>query len=282
MLRLSFSGEPGNTYLTGKMIRQSIRGAEKSSPEGFRYRGLEISRLENMTDAVFGFAITLLVISTEVPQSYVQLQASMYSFIGFVFCTMLLLSIWNSHNRFFQYFGLEDPTTKVLNFLFLFLLLFYVYPLKYLFSFLGTAILATISISLGDQSPALNLAVEELSKSNLNTQQWADLMIRFGLGLFFIYLLFSLMYVHALRQKSLLQLNDLEIFITQTHIQAYLILMGITILSMLIVIILGGNYSEYSGFVYLLIPILLPLHRRRRKRQFSSPIKPEESPPSPE
>lgn len=254
------------------MLRQAIRNPEPVSPDGFRYRGLQTSRLENMTDAVFGFAITLLVISTDVPQSYVELQASMYSFIGFVFCTMLLLSIWNSHNRFFQYFGLEDPTTKVLNFLFLFLLLFYVYPLKYLFSFLGTVIFARISLSLGDQSEALRLAIEALSESNLTAPQWADLMVRFGSGLFLIYLLFYLMYRHALRKKKQLHLDEREIFITHTHIQAYAILMGIATLSMLIVIFLGGHYSEYAGFTYLLIPVLLTWHRRRRKHQLPTAL----------
>lgn len=248
------------------MIRETLRGTDTKSPEGFRYRGLETSRLENMTDAVFGFAITLLVISTDVPQTYVELQASMYSFFGFVFCTMLLLSMWNGHNRFFMYYGLRDQTTRILNFLFLFLLLFYVYPLKYLFSFLGTALLAEISMFFGDRSPALYMAVEELSKSNLNAGQWADLMIRFGFGFLSIYTLFALMYVHALRNKELLRLDQREVFITKTFIQRYSLLFAVALLSILIVLLLGGNYSEYAGLVYLLIPFVLSAHKRLRKK----------------
>ncbi|MGB3591084.1 MAG: TMEM175 family protein [Nonlabens sp.] len=76
------------------------------------------SRLETITDTVFGFAITLLVISNEVPATYVELQASMYGFIGFVFCINLLLSIWASHNKFFLHCGLRDQLTTRLNFLF--------------------------------------------------------------------------------------------------------------------------------------------------------------------
>ena len=64
----------------------------KKSPDGFRYRGLQGSRLETLTDAIFGFSVTLLIISSEVPKTYVELQASMYSFIGFIFCTLLMMT----------------------------------------------------------------------------------------------------------------------------------------------------------------------------------------------
>lgn len=36
----------------------------------FRVRGKEVSRVEGLSDAVFGFAITLLVVSLEVPKTF--------------------------------------------------------------------------------------------------------------------------------------------------------------------------------------------------------------------
>ena len=51
------------------MIRQKL--IEKKIGEGnFRWRGKEISRIEGLSDAVFGFAITLLVVSLEVPKKF--------------------------------------------------------------------------------------------------------------------------------------------------------------------------------------------------------------------
>lgn len=239
------------------------------SRDGFRYRGLERSRLENLTDTIFGFSITLLVIASEVPKTYLELQSSMYSFIGFIFCIMLLLGIWNNHSSFFQHYGLEDNFIKVLNSLFLFVLLFYVYPLKYLFSYIGTAIYIRFKLSFGDSSEALKLTLKNLSQSNLDSSQWADIMIRFGLGLFFIYLVLMLFHVHASRKKKELKLNKTEIFITKTFIQKYAILIVVTIVSMAIVLIFGGQNSHIAGLTYLSIPVVLPIHELLRKRKLS-------------
>jgi len=246
------------------MLSKAYKRRQKASSTGFRYRGLVSSRLENLTDAVFGFSITLLVIASEVPTNYVELEASMYGFSGFIFCILLLLGIWNNHNNFFLYYGMQDRLTKTLTFLFLFLLLFYIYPLKFLFSYLGTSLYARIKMAMGDQSEALQLALSKLNESNLTTPEWENIMIRFGLGLFFIYLLLGLMHVHALRKKQALDLNRSEIHETKTFIQSYLILVLITVLSISIVLIFGGTAAAYSGSVYALIPVVLALNKKRR------------------
>lgn len=252
------------------MAKKFFVGREEVSPEGFRYRGLASSRLENMTDAIFGFAITLLVIASQVPTTYVELQISMYGFLGFIFCIMLLLGLWNNHNNFFLHFGLQDSTTKILNFLFLFVLLFYVYPLKYLFSFLGTAVYANIKLGLGDNSEALMHVIDDVNKSSLSAEQWVDIMVRFGLGLFFMYLFLLLMHINAYKKREALKLSFKETYITRTFIQAYGILVGVCVLSITIVLIFGGNSAALSGMVYGLIAILLPVHRKYRNRRMSA------------
>ncbi len=249
-------------------MRKSLQGKNQKSEFGFRYRGLSPTRLENLTDTIFGFIITLLVISSEVPKNYLELQSSMYGFIGFVFCILLLLGIWNNHRVFFLHYGLQDGKIRILNILFLFILLFYVYPLKYLFSYLGTSLYVQIKLSLGDRSESLLHVIDNLKQSHLQIAQWEDIMIRFGLGLFCIYLILLLMHLRALNKRKLLKLNKKEIYLTKTTIGSYIILVLITIISMSIVLIFGGKYSSTSGFVYVMIPFLLLLNKKVREKRY--------------
>src|SRR5689334_14510630 len=118
------------------MIRERVLSMRPRRDHGFRWRGQEVSRLEGLSDAVFGFAITLLVVSLEVPKTYAELLA-MYSlahFVAFAACFALIATVWYDHHVFFRRYGLDDTRTTLLNMVLLFVVLFYVYPLKFLFS----------------------------------------------------------------------------------------------------------------------------------------------------
>src|SRR5690348_8666478 len=92
----------------------------------FRWRASEITRLEAFCDVVFGFAITLLVVSLEVPKTFNELLEVMRGFLPFAFCFAQFVFIWVKHYRFSRRYGLEDGYTVFLNVLLLFLVLFYV------------------------------------------------------------------------------------------------------------------------------------------------------------
>jgi uncharacterized membrane protein len=52
----------------------------------FRWRGGEITRLEGFSDAVFAFALTLLVVSLEVPHTFDELLDTIRGFPAFGIC----------------------------------------------------------------------------------------------------------------------------------------------------------------------------------------------------
>lgn len=61
------------------------RGPERH----FRWRGREVSRLEGFSDAVFAFAVTLLIVALEVPHTYDGLMDAIHGFPAFIACFAL-------------------------------------------------------------------------------------------------------------------------------------------------------------------------------------------------
>ena len=243
------------------MIRNYLKGDKMISEHGFRYRGISSSRLEGLTDAVFGFSITLLVVSLQVPGSFVELQVSMYGFLGFILAAMIIFMFWNDHYQFFLRYGLEDSKTKLLNFIFLFLILFYVYPLKFLFNILGTTITLIISNQLNDNSAAYKIKVEEFKETMiLSDNEWFSLFLSYGIGLILIYLVFILLYKNALKFKNELELNELEVFETKVELYSFAVMSLVPITSIILLCTLPEKYTFVAGMIYCSFGIIVPVY----------------------
>src|SRR6266576_3337920 len=100
--------------------------------DGFRWRSHDITRIEGFSDAVFGFAITLLIVSLEVPKTSTELLETMRGFLAFLVTFVMLTGMWRLQHTFFRRYGLEDRVTVGLNLALLFTVLFFVFPLKFL------------------------------------------------------------------------------------------------------------------------------------------------------
>ncbi len=227
----------------------------------FRWRSREISRVEGLSDAVFAFAITLLVVSLEVPRTFNELAETMRGFGAFAICFVLLFIVWHSQYKFFRRYGLQDTTTVVLNGALLFVVLFYVYPLKFLFSSL-------VNRMLGGHTVVTlpNGTVEAVIESD----QLGTLMLIFGVGYFAVFGVFVLLYLHAYRKRHELGLNVLEVFDTRTDIQENALNCLVAVLSITLVLIGGVRFSGLAGMTYMLTGVLLAVHgtimgRRRGK-----------------
>jgi len=155
----------------------------------------DISRLEGFSDAVFGFALTLLVVSLEVPRSYDELMDLMGGFPSFACCFALLLWLWWEHNTFFRRYGLQDGVTVLLNGGLLFMILLYVYPLKFMFDSMFAQFLVT----------RRTLVPMELF-------QLANASAVYAAGFIVMMLMFVLLYTRAYAKRRELGLSELEVF----------------------------------------------------------------------
>jgi hypothetical protein len=97
-----------------------------------------------------------------------------------------------------------------------------------------------------------------------------DKLIDKGIGYIAVFGVFVLLYWHAYRRRSLLGLNELEIFDTREDIQEGALNVGIGTLSMTLALSGAGRFAGLAGMTYMLCPIVLTVHgtfmgRRRRK-----------------
>jgi uncharacterized membrane protein len=201
-----------------------------SNPEEFRTRGHEVSRLEAFSDAVFALAMTLLIVSGQVPTTFDDLVNVLRAFPAFAACFGILLWFWLNHYRFFRRYGLNDSVTIALNSCLLFLILFYVYPLKFVFNaFLGGLMGIPSRITFG-QAPAV--------------------FTIYGAGFGLVWLLFALMHLHAYRLRDQLELNAVERLLTRAEIGRCLALIGIAVVSIIIARFGSGFGLVAAGWFY--------------------------------
>lgn len=76
------------------MFRKALTKTTQSRNKGFHFRGHEVKRIETFSDAVFAFAVTLLIVSLEVPKSFEELVVTMRGFFAFAVSFLFLMMIW--------------------------------------------------------------------------------------------------------------------------------------------------------------------------------------------
>ncbi len=246
-------------------------GTAHSTPPGqFRLRGKEMSRIDAFSDVIFGFAITLLVVSLEVPKTFAELHAAFAGFLPFGICFLLLMTIWYRHYQFFRRYGLHDNITILLNACLLFVVLFYVYPLKFMF----TAFTASM---LG----------KDMQDGITSSGQVREIMVFCGLGFTAIYGLLAAMVANAWRQRDALDLNAPERLQTIATFTDNLGYVAIGIASILVALA-SRSRPDMAGPVYLLIMPWATLHgmyygrkiRLLRQAEAAAPVQITESTPA--
>jgi uncharacterized membrane protein len=216
----------------------------------------EVTRVEAFSDAVFAFALTLLVVSLEVPRDYGQLMTMIIGFPPFACCFAMLVWIWHEHNMYFRRYGLQDGLTVFLNALLLFVVLFYVYPLKFMFDSMFAQFI-----------PALRAIVKPMSFAQLSRASAI-----YALGFVVLFLLFALLYHHAYRRRDRLGLDALEVFDVKSFVAHHLLSAGVGVVALVAAFALPLHLSFLSPTCFgLMGPVhwIYGTRREHRRKAFA-------------
>lgn len=212
-------------------------------------RPAHASRLEGFSDAVFAFALTLLVVSLEVPRSYDELVSALHNFVAFALTFAVLVWIWYQHHEFFRRNDLSDGVMVALNSTLLFVVLLYVYPLKFLSQFLVDELLGATPTA------------------RIEPTQTANLVIIYSAGYVGVFIAFLLMHLYAWRKRALLELTPLEEHDARYATEACVINIAIGLLSIAVAAIGGPPAAAAAGFVYFLLAPARAIHGARTGRR---------------
>lgn len=212
-------------------MRKHMLKHEGEEMTGIRVRGIEVSRMEGLTDAMFGFAITLLIVSLEPPTSYDELVKLMASFPAFAVTFMLMMFIWYWHYRFFRQFGLNSGKVVWANAVLMFVVLLFMFPLK----FFTTIVIDVIFLErwFGIDMP------EQIDLGSIfgadNAGRYQVLHTIYAIGFAAVFLCFSWLYKLALEAKEELRLTDYEAYSAYVHMVMYVIVAAVPLITIAIV-----------------------------------------------
>jgi uncharacterized membrane protein len=220
--------------------------------------GREVSRVEGFSDLVFGFALALLVVSLEVPTDFAQLKIILGGFLPFAVTFSLVCWIWYQHYAFFRLYDVEDPFSIALNCALLYIVLFFVYPLKFVF--------ASLIPSFGTN---WHFGFRDMSPDDGRLLLWS-----YSAGFAALFLVFMLLYWNVYRRRDEFQLTPRQVFEARIGIRTHAISAGVGLLSMVLAFVLPIRLLGLAGMIYALMG---PLHwrngvviGRQRERAFPS------------
>jgi len=225
--------------------------------DGFRLRGTSTTRIETFTDAAFAFALTLLVVSLDVPSSYGELIDALRGIPAFALSAVLLVMFWWGHHTWSRRYGLEDGATIVLSSLLVFTVLVYVYPLRFMFQAMAAYAGYLVGADLGGRKIVIEAA------------QVNRLFVAYGVGFCAMCATLVLLNLHAWRRRDELGLDAIERFDTRSEIVSWSVVGGAGVLSVLVALLAPPRWAGLPGWCYSALAVVMPLYGRRVARRRS-------------
>lgn len=221
--------------------------------EGFRLRGMDVTRTETFTDAAFAFALTLLVVSIDsIPSTYEELWFAVQGIPAFGLSCALLFLFWYGHWNWSRRYGLEDFPSIVLSFALVFVMLCYVYPMKYVSS-IFVAWITDQRVEVG---------------ANINSiDELYGIFTIYSIGFVALCVVVLLLYLRAWAIRDELRLDVVERYVTRSEIGSWMILASVGGLAILMGLFAPHHPLTVPGWAYMLLPVVMPAWGVMRGRQ---------------
>ena len=187
------------------------------------------NRLESLSDGVFAFAATLMVVNIGNNKNGVAFYNDIPNLISFAVSFFVMMAIWKVHYNYFRRTNFIDNWIIAFNMILLFMVLFYVFPIRTL---LETAL------------NGLRLDINEFSK----------IFQIYSAGFSALFLCFVLMYYRAYKKTA----SKMLLFYTR-HFFIF-VLVGLT--SLLLAKFYVGLQFGFPGFVYAILGLLCYVHSK--------------------
>ncbi len=202
-----------------------------------------ISRIEAFSDAVFAFAATLLIVSFETNEGFLLVQGNATGFLTFAVSFFVLLGLWWVHYNFFRRTNYMDNWIIALNAMLLFVVLYYIFPLKSL---------------LDTWMGGIGLTIEEFSA----------LFQLYSLGFLLIFLSFSLMYLRAFKKTRSAE-KSMKLLFYSRHFAIYVL---VALASIILAKMRIGLTYVLPGVIYASLGPLCYAHGVHFEKKYNSKL----------
>ena len=187
------------------------------------------NRLESVSDAVFAFAATLMVVNIGANTTITSFKEEIPNFISFAVSFFVMMAIWKIHYNYFRRTDFIDNWTITFNMVLLFTVLFYIFPIRSLI-ITGTG----TRISFDDLSGIFQM---------------------YSLGFLLIFLCFTLLYLRASKKT-----DNLKLLFYARHFSLFVL---IGFVSFIMATFKIGLTIGAPGFIYVLLGPLCYFHSIR-------------------
>ncbi|WP_046759123.1 TMEM175 family protein [Kordia jejudonensis] len=199
------------------------------------------SRLESLSDGVFAFAATLMVVNIGATTDFSSFKAELPTFVSFGISFFVMMALWKLHYNFFRRTKYVDNWVIVYNTVFLFTILFYVFPLK-------------------------SLASAGILKIKMTPEELAELFQLYSIGFALIFLCLVLMYKRAFKKDEFNE-NRISLLFYKRH---FFIFVMVGILSFFIAYVHIGIKFGLPGIIYSILGILCYAHSKQFRKKYPS------------